>query len=435
MLALVAGALGAAASIAVLGLLAPNAHAEERFGITEANFEAGTCKTDAPGTPGECTYASPREQFYTQAGGHPTYGITGFKLNGKKELLGEAPIGAVKNVRVDIPPGLAADPEALSQCSVEEFEANKCSATTQVGEDEATAYEAGVNVKITGQVYDLRQPPGIPLEFGIHLEVPLIANEHILLVGHVSWHREPQMEAAGVRTGDYHEYFEIDNVPFNTPLLKSRLKFDGTKGTFLTLPSECSITTTSHIRVESYGHAEDPSLPIGTVPETSEAFTDTPVGVEGCGAVPFEPSITATPSSTQSDEPDGATIEVTVPQTEDPLAIDSSDVKYAHVTLPPGRASTRLPRTGWKGARTRSSAAAPPPPSVARRGRRSGRSRSKRPTSRPRRSPVRCTSARPNPARGPNPVASTASSSTPSRRTAWRCDSKAVCSRTLRAGS
>ena len=346
---LFAGLLAALTAIAVIGLLAPSARAEERFGIGEANFEAGTCKTDVPGTPGECTYASPHEQFFTQAAGHPVYGITSFKLNGKKELLGEAPIGAVKNVRVDIPPGLAADPEALPQCTPEEFETDKCSPTTQVGEDEATAYEAGVNVKITGQVYDLEQPPGVPLEFGIHIEVPLVTNEHILLVGHVSWHHEPQMEAAGLRTGDYHEYFEINNVPFNTPLLKSRLKFDGTAGTFLTLPSECSSTTTSHIRVESYGHAEDPSLPEGTVPEFSEAFTHTPVGVEGCKGVPFEPTITTTPSSAQSDEPDGATIEVKVPQTDNPLAFDSSDVRYAHVTLPDGMTLNPSAANGLEG--------------------------------------------------------------------------------------
>jgi hypothetical protein len=346
---LLAGILAALATLAVIGLLAPSARAEERFGITEANFEAGTCKADVPGTPAECTYASPHEQFYTQAAGHPVYGITGFKLNAKKELLGEAPIGAVKNVRVDIPPGLAADPEALPQCAVAEFEADTCSPTTQVGEDEATAYEAGVNVKITGQVYDLAQPPGVPLEFGIHLEVPLVTNEHILLVGHVSWHHEPQMEAAGVRTGDYHEYFEIDDVPFTTPLLKSRLKFDGTRGTFLTLPSECSSTTTSHIRVESYGHAEDASLPEGTVPEVSEAFTHTPVGVEGCSGVPFEPTTAATPSSAQSDAPDGATIEVKVPQTEDPLALNSSDVRYAHVTLPLGMTLNPSAANGLEG--------------------------------------------------------------------------------------
>ncbi len=340
--------------LATGALFVPSARAAERFGVSEANFEAGTCVTDVPGTRAtECTYESPHSQFYTQAAGHPAFGITAFEFNSTETLGIKDPIGAVKNVRVDIPPGLAADPQALPQCTVEAFEEENgetCSSATQVGVDEATVYE-GVNLTITGQVYDLKQPPGVPLEFGIHLAVPPLVNEHILLVGHVSWHHEPQMEAAGVTTGDFHEYFEIDNVPHNTPLLKSRLKFEGTKGTFLTLPSECSSTTTSHLRVESYSHAEDPSLPEGTVSETSETFTHTPVGVEHCAehTVPFEPSVTVTPESAQSDEPDGATIEVQLPQTSDPASIDSSDLRYARVTLPTGMTLNPAAANGLEG--------------------------------------------------------------------------------------
>ena len=56
------------------------------------------------------TRVTPAE-FYTQAAGHPNWGLTGFKLELKS---GEAPNGsAVKRLRVDVPPGLAADPQAF----------------------------------------------------------------------------------------------------------------------------------------------------------------------------------------------------------------------------------------------------------------------------------------------------------------------------------
>ncbi len=48
------------------------------------------------------------QSFYTQAAGHPEWGITGFELN----LSGGAPEGKLKRIRVDVPPGLAADPQA-----------------------------------------------------------------------------------------------------------------------------------------------------------------------------------------------------------------------------------------------------------------------------------------------------------------------------------
>ncbi|MGH2854207.1 MAG: hypothetical protein ACRDLF_08465, partial [Solirubrobacteraceae bacterium] len=96
-----------------LGATAPTARAA--FGVEAGNFEAGTC------TVASCTYASVEAhhgEAYTQAAGHPPFGITGFELNSRAAGLGKEPIGNVKRVRVDIPPGLAADPEALPMCPV-----------------------------------------------------------------------------------------------------------------------------------------------------------------------------------------------------------------------------------------------------------------------------------------------------------------------------
>ncbi len=292
--------------LALAALPAPPALAAS-FGVSEAHFEASTCMTSA------CTYASPHELFFTQAAGHPPVGITSFEFNSEPKGLGKEPIGNVKNVRVDVPPGLAANPEALPKCAIAKFEKDECESDTEVGQDEATAFLLGANTTITGSVYNLQRPEGVPLEFGIHLAVPLLANEHIYLVGHLSW------------STDYHEYFEIDNISNAIPLLKSKLIFDGTAGTgFLTLPSECSSTTTSHLRVESYSG------------EVSEVSTHTPVGVEGCAGVPFKPSIGLSAGSTQSDRPDGAVVKVMVPQSSNPAQTDSSDLKDAVVSLPEG---------------------------------------------------------------------------------------------------
>src|SRR5271169_1081992 len=102
-----------------LAIAAPAAHAS--FGVTKGSFEAGT-------------YKSP-EVFFTQAAGHPPWGITVFELNHK----GEEPEGALKRIRVDVPAGLAADPQAVPQCKRPVFEENKCSEKTEVGTTELVA--------------------------------------------------------------------------------------------------------------------------------------------------------------------------------------------------------------------------------------------------------------------------------------------------------
>ena len=297
--------LGALAS-AMMVIAAPAAHAA--FGVTEEHFEASTCKEST------CLYSSPHEVFFTQAAGHPPFGITSFEFNATGLSGFEDPEGNVKNVRVDIPPGLAANPEALPKCPVPKFEKDECEAATQVGTDELTIFvpPIGPNTSITGTVYNLEQPKGVPLEFGIHVSL-LTVNEHIFLIGHLDW------------SGDYHEYFEINNISKTVPVLKSKLVFFGTAGTgFLTLPSECSATSTSHLRVESYKG------------EVSETNTHTPVGVEGCASVPFSPLVKTVPETKRSDQPDGATAKVEVPQSNVPAEINSSDLKTAVVTLPEG---------------------------------------------------------------------------------------------------
>lgn len=291
--------------------------AQASFGVTKENFEAGTCESKA------CTYAT--GEFFTQAAGHPPWGITAFEVNSKEALLGaHEPEGALKRLRVDVPPGLAADPEALPKCPVAEFDADKCTSAEVVGEAQLTVFLAAVNTTIAGTVYNLEQPEGLPLEFGIHVEVPLVANEHILLEGHVSDLPEPVLAARHVPSGDYHEWFQIDNISKSIPILKSKLLFDGTagNGNFLTLPSVCSASTTSYLEVESYEGA------ISTTPTT------TPVGVDGCAGVPFKPTAQVSPETAQYDSPDGVRTEVKVPQFA--TSTNTADIKDAKVVLPEG---------------------------------------------------------------------------------------------------
>jgi hypothetical protein len=318
--------LGTLASVALFaGALAPVAQAA--FG--PETFEAGTCVNNT------CTYPSVEanhKEAFTQAAGHPPWGITKFVMNHSGSSIEGS---SVRRIRVDVPPGLAANPEApLPKCSVAQFdkEPKGCPAGSVVGTTEmgAVAEPLGVPLllpALAGTVYNLEPPVGLPLDFGIAVEPAgeLVTPIRLFLEGHVDW------------SGDYHEFFEINEVPkeaevklllgVKSPLkvLMSKLNFNGRAGgNFLTVPSVCSSTTTSHLELESW------------TGEKSQTETHTPVGVEGCDAVPFKPVTTVTPENAGSDQPDGAITVVKVPQNNEPEGTNTSDIKDAHVALPEG---------------------------------------------------------------------------------------------------
>jgi hypothetical protein len=311
--------------------------------LSVTKWEAGTCKEVS------CTDAGSHSAFYTQAAGHPNFGITDFEFAYKEVGLltkSKEPEGKVKDVRVDLPQGLAVDPEVTETCSEEQLDEFKCPAGSEVGEDEATGtatvYEAlhlGDTVTEHFPVYNMVRKPGQPARFGVEINSATLEalaglghdlRGHLYLEGGISWHHEPETsESSGVATGDYHEYFKIQNIPEQPEVVESRLIFKGVVNghAFLTLPSTCSSKPITTLHVDSY------EAPGSFQPYTNE----TPVAATGCGALAFKPSFSLVPETTQSDQPDGVSAQLHVPQLlSEPSKPDSPDVQSAEVTLPEG---------------------------------------------------------------------------------------------------
>jgi hypothetical protein len=178
------------------------------FGVSK--WEAGTCIASG------CTASTP-EQFYTQAGGHPPFGITDFRFNTTGEKGFEKPEGNVKEVRVDIPPGLSVDPFATPQCRLSELESSAgCPPGTQVGEVQLTAhlnleslFGEPVGATITPPntpVYNMEPPPGKPLEAAFKVA---LFETVVHIVGGIE------------TTGDYHEFCTIKEIPTSPELVES----------------------------------------------------------------------------------------------------------------------------------------------------------------------------------------------------------------------
>jgi hypothetical protein len=347
--------LGLASAVATLCLLAfavaPAAAVdiiEEQHETAQDGWQAATCQLDPAGL---CSPEKP-ELFYTQAAGHPPTGFT--QIIVKHQGLLEEPIGNLRTVLVDLPPGLSVNPQATPQCALEgeKFSPAGCPPTSQVGISTVTAsvgFPPAVLPPTTVPgipVYNLVPRAGEPARFGFTL--PLGLGEVFLNAG-VNWE------------GDYHEYFTI-HVPSlaGVKILKNRLTFFGNVGqvggggAFLTTPSTCnnpevepfrrSYTTFLHADSVEEPAPEDtydvaaPAPPSAAYVAGSEALgSPPPKGVRptGCESVPFQPSVASQAGGARTDSPEGPTVEVGVPfQPLDPIA--NSNVRVVRVTAPRG---------------------------------------------------------------------------------------------------
>jgi hypothetical protein len=333
--------------VLAIGALAAAPSVAQAFSLSK--WEGETCSDPT------CTDAGAPANFYTQAAGHPGYGITDFSFAYKEVLGAKEPEGNVKDVRVDLPVGLAVNPEATKQCSEAQLEAFACPAETQVGVDEATGtaeLTLGIktSVKEEFNVYNMVRKHGEPARFAVVISSPALEGGelatghhlrgHLFLEGGISWHHEDETsESSGVSSGDYHEFFRIPNIAVEPEVVESRLIFwgipqehqkstEGQKATaFITLPSTCSSNPITILHVDSY---EAPGQFI-------RSANPTPVKGSGCENLQFSPSLSLGAATSQSDQPDGAKIDLHIPQyLSEPARPDSPDLQSTEVTLPEG---------------------------------------------------------------------------------------------------
>lgn len=339
--------LGALSAPAVAGadIIGPQNPDEPK---PDSPWQAGTCYTDTP----ECNIDTPL-QFFEQAAGHPPVGFTQFIVNHEAGPLPatEIPIGNVRTVRVDIPPGLTVNPQATPQCELAPEESPaECESTapaSQVGTSSVRATNplTGFSQTLpTAPVYNIVPEPGEPARFGFS-----VLGNDVFLETDIEWE------------GDYHEYFTIHAHALETGIpglevariAENRLVFDGTagEGTFITTPTTCfgpaipgsafEHVYSTWLRADSF-EEPDPDFPDGSnfveskIPRDPPTFETSP---KGCDSIPFGPSISVSPDTSRTDSPAGADVEVELPFIEDPGKEEkqgSSHVRSAEVTLPEG---------------------------------------------------------------------------------------------------
>ncbi len=364
-----AGAEALANSATVSGGGAPSASTYETTPIDGATIPFGLSffGLDAVGEGGEPD---------TQAGSHPfeltselAFNVSARESPSARNGEAESPLAnaAPKDLEVALPPGLVGDPSGVPRCSQRAFQEQEtlnCPIGAQVGTLKPFFYGKFPSSAIP--VYNVAPPPGEPAELGFSVG----GIGHVPLFFHIR------------SSGDYGLTVQLTDIPEAGPLqgailtlwgvpaeASHDLEREGTIGEasqqahetceasvefvsgveerngcpsdapakpFLTLPSSCDGGELPvEVRTDSW---QSPEQPNPLEPEATGMFQPerSLPPVTGCEKLSFTPSLALAPETTQADAPSGYTVAVRVPQSEDPNALATPDLRDATVSLPAG---------------------------------------------------------------------------------------------------
>ncbi|HKF83365.1 MAG TPA: hypothetical protein VKB23_10450 [Solirubrobacterales bacterium] len=214
-----------------------------------------------------------------RAGSHPFAWTTTLTLNtepgpGPKEI----PEQALKDLRIQLPPGLVGTPALLPRCSHAEFLAQACPPGTAVGtveletsaeETEGTPYP----------VYNLLPHPGNAAELGFTaVSVPVTIEVGI----------NPRPP--------YNLIAALTNASQVALFYGTKLSIRGFSGEtpFLTLPRSCGVPLASVFEADSW---QEPGSWVSGASQT--------LGLEGCAELAFSPELSAAPTSEVAESPSG----------------------------------------------------------------------------------------------------------------------------------
>lgn len=279
------------------------------------------------------------------AGAHPDFN-TVVKFTQEPDPP-NAPFGRTRDLSFELPPGLVGNPNAVVQCTAEEFPPDftnalaSCPQESQVG---VTRVElAGESNVVYTPVYALKPPP----EGDVVARLGFIA---VFFPVYIDVH---------VRTAsDYGLTATITTPPSQLPLIKADTTLWGVPASpshnserfsyaegffcggpcgggkesgmpprpFLTNPTSCGPQSVE-IAADSYLEPERVIRATAPLPDIVE-----------CERVGFEPDLRVTPTSAGAGEPTGLEADLRFPQNENPDDVATSQLRHARVTLPPGMA-------------------------------------------------------------------------------------------------
>jgi len=288
----------------------------------------------------------------TQAGSHPFALTVDFGISTALTEAGE--LGShgneMRNIEVQLPPGLVGDPTALPQCSRGAFINETCPNASEVG---FTAVNVFSGTWDKFRLFNLVPPPGTPAQFGFHFAKLVVYLDTGVRTGGDNGITTTVTNAPQQET--YQAITTIWGVPGDpthdrwhgggeAPCTQEEIEIAGNSCSagehpilkpFLTLPTACSTPPKFTVRANTWEHPE--AAPIEASSELHDSNGD-PAGLTGCENLSFGPTITTSPDTARADTPAGFTFELQPPigGLGDVNGLSTSDIQATAVNLPEG---------------------------------------------------------------------------------------------------
>jgi hypothetical protein len=294
----------------------------------------------------------------TAAGSHPDQLTIGLALQSRPgshatSLLPIMPSGAgMRDTRTYLPRGLVIDPAGTPErCTEAQFETLSCPDAAALGRVNVSLSVGGSVTFASDPLFNLVPPPGSAASFGFD---PAATGLHVHVLGRL-------------RAGDYALGGVAEDLPalFNNAVYGVQLQFWGdtsspshdtvrgvnclglpdNDGNLLTcpvppqdmaavsLPTSCAAPMALEAEIDSW---EEPGKWLARSVPATDLEGEPADQVSGCNAVPFDPSLSAQPTTNLADSPSGLDVDLRIPQDESLGATASAHLKTATVTLPEG---------------------------------------------------------------------------------------------------
>ncbi|HWY18360.1 MAG TPA: hypothetical protein VNY27_06575 [Solirubrobacteraceae bacterium] len=341
---------GAVAEAAVVGGGAPPAVFRQRLNIGAAPAF------------GVETYELNPEAFGgapdVQAGSHPFQLTSTLNLNQTLVSGGVKVVSLAKDLRFSLPPGLVGNPTAVPKCPSGEFSevtgsfGNACPLDAAIGVADVAILLPSIfpsPITVPVPLYNIEPQVGEPARFGfVVFGIPVLLDTSVrtggdygvvVTVRNISQAAEfigAQVTFWGVPGDPRHDSARGWNCLYFGVLGNGPCQPLGASSTppLLTLPTSCSTPWSTSLAVFSWA---EPSVPRSIEYNLQDTF-GSPLGLDGCNRLSFEPSIAVSPDAPAGSTPTGLTVGIHVPQDAglSPNGVAQATVKDTTVALPAG---------------------------------------------------------------------------------------------------
>jgi hypothetical protein len=305
----------------------------------------------------------------TQAADHPNGLVTNIGLNtvpleedkgqGQGSTGYSAPPQDLKDIVVDLPPGVVGNPQVTPKCPFTSLLSgfvltsnaplpSNCPPSSQIATEDLEFHGGFTGFSDGIKVYNMIPEGNEPAEFAFN-------------VGTVPLAIYPTVVGNGA---DAHIRVTTPGIPYSNFVHLGGVSFKffgdpneqvggqtGAPNAFFTNSSDCAGgPQVSELHVDSF---QDPGkwLPDGSnvkgTPNFTNGFPDysdpawkstsvSSPAVTGCEKLHFDPSLGVQPETTKADEPSGVSVDLKVPQNTDPHGLETPPFKAVTVTLPSG---------------------------------------------------------------------------------------------------